>query len=221
MIYPDRTSAGKFLGHKLREYTNRDDVLVLAIPRGGVPVAFEVADSLDAPLDIFVVRKLGVPGREELAMGAIATGGIRLLNKTVVDHFKISSTLIDAITKREMLELERRQRTYRGDRPEPEVAGKVVILVDDGLATGSTMRAAVQALRHEAPAKIIVAVPVSAVEACDKKKMGADEIVWGATPEPFYEVGRWYDDFSQTTDQEVAELINEAHALKQHDLVEA
>jgi predicted phosphoribosyltransferase len=166
------------------------------------------------------VRKLGLPDHEELAMGAIATGGIRILNTPVVEHLNISSTLIDAIATREMTELERRQHIYRGGRPEPAVAGKVVILVDDGLATGSTMRAAVQAVRQEAPSKIVVAVPVSAVQVCDKNNLGADEIVWGATPEPFYEVGRWYDDFSQTTDEEVAELITEAHQLKQHNVVE-
>jgi putative phosphoribosyl transferase len=207
MIYSDRLEAGRELAGLLKDYADRDDVLVLALPRGGVPVAYEVAKALNAPLDIFLVRKLGVPGHEELAMGAIASGGIRVLNPDVVEYLRIPPAVIDAIAAREMKELDRRERAYRGDRPEPDVRGKTVILIDDGLATGSTMRAAVEALRHQNPARIVVAVPVSAPQTCDEYRMGADEIVCARTPEPFYGVGMWYYDFSQTTDEEVREFL--------------
>jgi len=180
---------------------------VLALPRGGVPVAYEVAKALNAPLDIFLVRKLGVPGHEELAMGAIASGGVRVLNHDVVDHLLIPAGVIDSVAANELRELERRERAYRGSRPEPEVREKTVILVDDGLATGSTMRAAAAALRQQNPARIIVAVPVSAPQTCDEYRMGVDEIVCAITPEPFYGVGQWYVDFSQTTDDEVRDLL--------------
>jgi predicted phosphoribosyltransferase len=166
-----------------------------------------VAKELGAPLDVFLVRKLGVPGHEELAMGAIATGGVRVLNDDVVDYLRISDEVIDAFTAIELEELERRERVYRGNRPEPDVSAKTVILIDDGLATGSTMRAAVSALRQLNPARIVVAVPVSAPETCDEYRMGVDEIICAAIPEPFYGVGKWYRDFSQTTDEEVSELL--------------
>ena len=213
MIYRDRSEAGKHLAARLAKYANRSDVLVLALPRGGVPVGFEVARALPAPLDIFLVRKLGVPGHEELAMGAISTGGVRVLNDDVVDHMQIPGGVIDAIAKIELKELERRERAYRGDRPEPNVQGKTIILVDDGLATGSTMRAAVAALRQQDPARIVVAVPVSAPQTCDEYRMGVDEIVCASTPEPFRGVGQWYRDFSQTTDDEVRELLEKAQAI--------
>jgi putative phosphoribosyl transferase len=207
MIYRNRSEAGKYLAAQLTSYADRDDVLVLGLPRGGVPVAFEVAKELRAPLDIFLVRKLGLPGHEELAMGAIASGGVRVLNDDVVDYLEISDHVIDSIAAKELTELERRERAYRGNRPEPNVRGKTVILVDDGLATGSTMRAAASALRQQDPARIVVAVPVSAPETCDEYRMGVDEIICAATPRRFYGVGRWYRDFSQTTDEEVRELL--------------
>jgi putative phosphoribosyl transferase len=210
MIFQDRAEAGKYLAKKLGSYVNREDVLVLALPRGGVPVAYEVARELHAPLDIFLVRKLGVPGHEELAMGAIATGGVRVLNHDVVNHLRIPAQVIDEVTNVERQELERRERVYRGERGEPVVRGKIVILVDDGLATGSTMRAAAAALREQDPARIVVAVPVSAPDTCNEYRMGVDEIVCAVTPELFLGVGRWYKDFSQTSDEEVRELLERA-----------
>jgi putative phosphoribosyl transferase len=210
MIYRDRIEAGKRLAERLADYADRPDVLVLALPRGGVPVAFEVAHALRAPLDIFLVRKLGVPGHEELAMGAIATGGVRVLNEDVVNYLRVPGEVIDAVAADELRELERRERAYRGDRPAPDVKGKTVVLVDDGLATGSTMRAAAAALRQQQPARIVVAVPVSAPQTCDEYRMGVDEIVCAVTPEPFHAVGQWYADFSQTTDEEVRDLLARA-----------
>ncbi len=210
MIYRDRTDAGKRLATLLTAYANRPDVLVLALPRGGVPVAFEVAKALRAPLDFFLVRKLGAPGQKELAMGAIATGGVRVLNEDVVEYLQIPDNVIDEIAADELQELERREHAYRGNRPAPDVRGKTVILVDDGLATGSTMRAAAAALRQQKPARIIIAVPVSAPQTCDEYRMGVDEIVCDVTPEPFHAVGQWYKDFSQTTDEEVSNLLEKA-----------
>jgi predicted phosphoribosyltransferase len=214
MIFPDRTEAGKYLATKLLSYKDRQDVLVLALPRGGVPVAFEVAQALHVPLDIFLVRKLGVPGHEELAMGAISTGGVRVLNEDTVEYLRIPEHVIDAIAAEELKELERRERAYRGNRPEPDVKGKTVILIDDGLATGSTIRAAAQALRQQQPARIVVAVPVSAPETCDEYRIGVDEIICAVTPEPFLGVGMWYLDFSQTTDEEVRDLLERARGEK-------
>src|SRR6266516_2173865 len=213
MLFRDRTEAGRQLAVKLAAYADRPEVLVLALPRGGVPVAFEVAQALHAPLDIFLVRKLGVPGHEELAMGAIATGGVRVLNDDVVDYLRIPGEVIDAVAANELRELERREVAYRGDRPEPDVRGKTVILIDDGLATGSTMRAAAAALRQQNPSRIVVAVPVSASQTCDEYRMGVDEIVCASTPEPFLGVGQWYRDFPQTTDDEVRELLESAEGI--------
>ena len=210
MLFRDRTDAGRQLAAKLAAYADRSDVLVLALPRGGVPVAFEVARELHAPLDVFLVRKLGVPGHEELAMGAIASGGVRVLNEDVVRMLRISDDVIDAVGAEERQELERRERTYRGNRPAPDVRGRTVILVDDGLATGSTMRAAIAALRQQRPARIVVAVPVGAPETCAEFQDEADEAICARTPEPFYAVGLWYGDFSQTTDEEVHDLLERA-----------
>jgi predicted phosphoribosyltransferase len=203
----------------LTEYANRDDVLVLALPRGGVPVGFEVARTLSAPLDVFVVRKLGVPGREELAMGAIATGGVVILNGEVVEALRLPASVIEGVAERERQELERRERAYRDDRPAPDAQDRTVILVDDGLATGATMRAAATALRKQHPARILIAVPVAATVTCDELRAEVDAIVCAATPEPFLAVGIWYEDFSQTTDDEVRELLQqaaEAHPTATH-----
>ena len=210
MLFRDRTEAGRALARRLTAYANRSDVTVLALPRGGVPVAFEVAKALNAPLDIFVVRKLGVPGHEELAMGAIASGGVRVINDDVMNHLGLPGAVIDAVAAREEKELTRRERAYRGVRPAPDVRGRTVILVDDGLATGSTMRAAAAALRKQQPARLIVAVPVAASQTCEEFKTEVDEIVCGETPEPFLGVGRWYHDFSQTSDEEVHRLLEQA-----------
>jgi predicted phosphoribosyltransferase len=208
--YRDRFEAGRALAAHLEAYAGRPDVLVLALPRGGVPVGYEVARALQAPLDVFLVRKLGLPGQPELAMGAIATGGVRVLNEEVVRALGVPDEVIDAVAEEEQQELERRAREYRGDRPPPDVRGRIVILVDDGLATGSTMRAAVAALRRQGPARIVVAVPVGAAETCAEMQAEADEAVCAHTPEPFYAVGLWYEDFTQTTDEEVHDLLQRA-----------
>ncbi|HEX6751597.1 MAG TPA: phosphoribosyltransferase [Longimicrobium sp.] len=205
--YHDRHDAGRTLARLLMDHAGARDVLVLALPRGGVPVGYEVARALGAPLDIFLVRKLGVPGHEELAMGAIASGGVRVLNPRVVDQLGIPRSAIDRVAEREQAELERRERAYRGDRPAPRVEGCDVILVDDGLATGSTMRAAAAALKAMRPRRLVVAVPVAAAETCDELRAEVDAVVCALTPEPFYAVGLWYEDFSQTTDEEVRELL--------------
>jgi putative phosphoribosyl transferase len=215
-LFKDRRDAGKQLAQELSAYAGRSDVIVLALPRGGVPVAYEVACALNAPLDIFIVRKLGLPGHEELAIGAIASGGVRVLNEDIVRALNIPGSVIDSIARRELQELERRERTYRGNRPPPEVRGRTVILVDDGLATGASMRAAVAALRAQNPARIVVAVPTAAPETCEAFESEVDEIVCAMTPEPFYGVGRWYEDFSQTTDEEVRALLEEAARQLQH-----
>lgn len=210
MLYRDRREAGRFLARLLTEYAGRPDVVVLALPRGGVPVAYEVARALGAPLDLFLVRKLGLPGHEELAMGAIASGGVRVLNEDVVRALGISEDVVATVVAEELQELKRRERAYRGNRPAPDVRGKTVILIDDGLATGSTMRAAVAALRQQGPARIVVAVPVGAPETCAELQEEADEAICAQTPDPFYAVGLWYRDFSQTTDEEVRELLERA-----------
>jgi putative phosphoribosyl transferase len=208
--YRDRLSAGLVLGERLLKYAGRGDVLVLALPRGGVPVGYGVVRILELPLDVFVVRKLGVPGHEELAMGAIATGGVRVLNPDVVEALRIPDDVIAGAVDREERELFRREGLFRGSRPPPRTRGQTVILVDDGLATGSTMKAAVQALREQEPARIVVAVPVGAPSTCDAFRDEADEVVCAATPEPFRAVGLWYEDFTQTTDEEVRELLERA-----------
>jgi putative phosphoribosyl transferase len=205
-----RRKAGEALATKLAAYADRADVLVLGLPRGGVPVAYEVAHALRAPLDVFIVRKLGVPGYEELAMGAIATGGVRVLNQEITASLHISESVIEAVAHREQQELERREQLYRGDRPISDVQGRTVILVDDGLATGSTMRAAAVALRQMQPSKIIVAVPVGAQETCDEFRQEVDEVVCAITPEPFRAVGASYVDFSQTSDDEVRHLLRKS-----------
>ncbi len=206
-LYQDRSEAGRLLATKLTAYAHRRDVLVLALPRGGVPVAYEVAKALHAPLDVFVVRKLGVPGHEELAMGAIATGDVCVLNEQVVQMLHISGSVIDAVATAERRELERREHLYRDNRPPPDVHDCIVILVDDGLATGATMRAAVAALRQQHPARIVVAVPVAAPSTCEELSAEVDEIICAQTPAPFFGVGYWYVDFSQTTDKEVYDLL--------------
>jgi predicted phosphoribosyltransferase len=205
--FRNRSEAGRLLAEKLAAYANRPDVIVLALPRGGVPVAYEVARALEAPLDVFLVRKLGVPGHEEFAFGAIATGGVRVLNEDVVRALGIPPDMIEAIAAHEQKELERRERLYRGDRPAPDVRGRTVIVVDDGLATGATMLAAVKALRSRGAGRIVVAVPIASPETCDQLAEKVDDIVCAVTPEPFYGVGLWYEDFSQTTDDEVRELL--------------
>jgi erythromycin esterase-like protein/predicted phosphoribosyltransferase len=208
--FRDRTEAGRLLAEPLRTYAGRDDVVVLALPRGGVPVAYEVARALDAPLDVYLVRKLGVPGHEEMAMGAIASGGTRVLNKHVIEGLNVPREWIEAVDAKERRELERREQLYRGGQPPPDVAGRTVILVDDGLATGSTMLAAVQAVRQDEPAKVVVAVPVGDPQVCEGLRAVADEVVCLNTPQPLRSVGAWYEDFSQTGDDEVRELLQRA-----------
>ena len=211
--FRNRRDAGRRLATELVTYANRPDVIVLALPRGGVPVGYEVATALGAPLDVFVVRKLGLPWHEEIAMGAIASGGVRVLDKELLRIARVSEADLRRVIAREAKELARRERQYRGDRPFPDLRDKTVILVDDGLATGSTMRAAVEALRQEGPARIVVAVPVSSPETCDAFRDVADEIICAETPEPFRAVGAWYDDFSQTKDEEVHELLERARSV--------
>lgn len=211
-IFANRTEAGRVLAEHLAQYADREDVVVLGLPRGGIPVAFEVARHLGASLDVFVVRKLGVPGHEELAMGAIATGGVRVVNDDVVRYLGIGAHTIDTVAAREEQELRRRDEEYRSSRPFPDLAKKTVIITDDGLATGSTMRAAVAALRKLQPARIVVAVPVGAADTCLMLRQEADEVVCIATPEPFQAVGLWYRDFAQTTDDEVRQLLAQAAA---------
>jgi len=208
--FRDRIDAGRALALALEEYRGRPDVVVLGLPRGGVPVAAEVADALGAPLDVFVVRKLGVPGHEEFAMGAIASGGVRVMNRAAIDMLAIPQAAIEQVVEREQRELERREREYRDDRPPPQIAGRIAILVDDGLATGSSMLAAVAALRNLRPARIVVAVPVGAAQTCRKLQAEADEVICAMVPEDFQAVGLWYDDFGQTSDAEVQATLREA-----------
>ena len=205
--FRDRTEAGRVLAQDLREYADRDDVMVLALPRGGVPVGFEVARALHVPLDVFVVRKLGVPGHQELAMGAIASGGVLVTEPQVIADLGIPAAVLLDVAEREEQERLRREREYRGDRPAPEVRGRTIILVDDGLATGSTMRAAVAALRKLQPARVVVAVPVGAPSTCAELTAEADEVFCTRAPEPFHAVGEWFIEFSQTSDEEVRDLL--------------
>jgi putative phosphoribosyl transferase len=208
--FPNRREAGRFLAGQLRQYQGRTDVQILALPRGGVPVGFEVAEALGVPLDIFLVRKLGVPGHEELAMGAIASGGLRVINEEITSRLGIAEEVIDAVAGEELHELLRREELYRDQRPPVEIKNRVVVLVDDGLATGSSMRAAVMALRDQQPARIVVAVPVASAEARRQLEKEVDEVVCAMTPEPFEAVGAWYSDFGQTTDEEVRDLLRQA-----------
>jgi len=205
--FTDRVEAGRLLAEQLAAYADRPDVVVLGLPREGVPVAYEIATRLHVPLDIFLVRKLGAPGQPELAMGAIASGGARVLNEDVIRYLAVSPEVIEAVARAEQVELERRERAYRGDRPTPDLHGRVVILVDDGLATGSSMRAAIAVVRTQSPARVVVAVPVAARETCDELRREVGEIICLRTPDPFSAVGLWYEDFSQTTDEEVRELL--------------
>jgi predicted phosphoribosyltransferase len=208
--FANRIEAGRLLAKKLDKYADRDDVIVLGLPRGGVPVASEVAKRLRAPLDVFIVRKLGVPGFEELAAGAIASGGVRVLNEDVMRAIPHADEAIETVTARETEEMQRREQTYREGRPAPELRDRIGILVDDGLATGATMRAAVKALRQRGAAKIIVAVPVGPPDTCHEIEEQADETICLSTPEFFQAVGQYYDDFSQTTDEDVRELLGSA-----------
>jgi predicted phosphoribosyltransferase len=223
--FHDRREAGQLLARRLAEYKDRDDVVVFALPRGGVPVAYEIARELGAPLDVFVVRKLGVPWQPELAMGAIAGSGTEVLNGDVITAYRIPPHVIRAVAEREAAELKRRLEEYRGDRPPVVARDRRVILVDDGLATGSTMRAAVKALRQDQPKEIAVAVPVAALDTCREMQNEVDKIVCLRTPPDFAAVGRWYEDFSQTTDDEVRDLLSDdstrrhsddAHAARRH-----
>jgi len=210
MMFRNRSDAGRALGERLLAYAGRPNLRILGLPRGGIPVAFEVAQRLEAPLDVFVVRKLGVPGQEELAMGAIASGGVRIVNQDVVSALGLSQRTLDRVAEAEQAELLRREQSYRGARPPLDVAGATVILVDDGLATGSTMRAAVAAVRQKRPDRIVVAVPVAAPSTRDEMAREVDEVVCVDTPDPFLAVGRFYDDFAQTTDAEVHDLLERA-----------
>ena len=207
MAYRDRADAGRMLAGGLRHLAGRDDVLVLGLPRGGVPVAHEVARALGAPLDVLLARKLGVPGQPELAMGAVAAGGVRVLNDSIIQALRIPPATVDAVAARESAEVDRRDDSYRRGRPPLDVAGRVVIVVDDGLATGSTMRAAVAALQAQSPARIVVAVPVGARETCSELAREADEVVCPRMPASFHAVGEWYEDFSQTTDDEIRAVL--------------
>lgn len=208
--YLNRTEAGKLLSQQLLEYAHRSDVLVLALPRGGVPVAFEVANALKAPLDVFIVRKLGVPGHEELALGALAMGGETVFNDEVIQSLHISKQAIQQVIEAETTELNRRERKYRGSCPFPVLTNKTIILVDDGIATGATIHAAIQALRKHKPLSIVVAVPVAEYDTCQKIAQWVDKMVCPNPTRHFYAVGQWYDDFSQTTDEEVYHLLNQA-----------
>jgi len=209
-LYRDRTEAGQILSRRLRSLVLDSNPLVLALPRGGVPVAFEIAQALHADLDIFLVRKIGVPGQEELAMGAIASGGTRVLNESLIRQMGISPTVIERVTAHEVKEIERRERLYRGGRPALPSKGRTVILVDDGLATGASMLAAVRAVQAQEPQRMIVAVPIASRPACEEFRQYVDDVICAETPEPFYAVGAWYEDFSQISDAEVQRLLQQA-----------
>ena len=210
--FRDRSEAGRYLGEELRQrgYTAGVDLIVLALPRGGVPVGYEVSRALNAPLDVFVVRKVGVPGHEELAMGAVASGGVNVVNEDVLDMLRIPRAMFQVVARKELQEVERREKEYRGDKARPDLKGKTVILVDDGLATGSTMLAAVRAVRLAGAERIVVAVPVAAEQTCDAFRQEVDDVICAITPEPFHAVGIWYEDFSQTSDEEVRELLRKS-----------
>ncbi|MGX2032993.1 phosphoribosyltransferase [Methylocaldum gracile] len=209
-LFENRTDAGRQLAQALGAYAGRSDLIVLALPRGGVPVAYEVARALKAPLDLLIVRKLGTPGNPELAMGAIASGGASVLNRDVVSIYRISDEVIENAAAKERQELERRERLYRGDRPYPDIENRCIIVVDDGIATGATMRAGLAALRQRNPACIVVAVPLAPVDTVERLRAEVDEVVCLMTPEPFFAVGQGYRDFSQTTDDEVREILTRA-----------
>src|SRR5215510_4173793 len=213
--FTDRRHAGRVLASRLTKYAGRGDVIVLALPRGGVPVAYEVAVALGAPMDVFLVRKLGTPGHRELAMGAIASGGVRVINEDVVQWYRIPESAIDRIAREEQEELGRREREYRDDRPAPDLTNRIVIVIDDGLATGSTMRAAAQAVRARHPARVVIAVPVGAPQTCAELAALADEVICARMPEPFSAVGQWYLNFEQTDDAEVRELLQKSSATPQ------
>lgn len=212
MLFKDRIEAGRILAERLMHYANRPDTLVLGLPRGGVPVAFEVARALNAPLDVIIARKLGVPGQEEFAMGAIASGNVTVFNEEIMEQLDISAEALQAVIARETEELERREAVYRTLQPRLEVSGRIVILIDDGLATGSTMQAAIAALKNQA-SRLVVAVPVAAQQTCDELRPIVDELICATTPEPFYGVGQWYGNFSQTTDEEVQHLLQKAQQV--------
>jgi len=209
-LFRDRQDAGRILAKEVSTQFRDPDVIVLAIPRGGVPIGFEVAQYLHADLDIFLVRKLGVPGQEELAMGAIASGGVRVLNHDIINHLQLAPVMIDQVTEGEQLEIERRERIYRDGRPALPIRGRTAVLVDDGLATGATMLAAARAVGALNPKRTVVAVPVASHQACAEFQDHVDEVICTATPEPFYAVGVWYEDFSQTSDAEVRNLLERA-----------
>jgi putative phosphoribosyl transferase len=206
-LFTNRTHAGKELAKALAAYIDHPDSIVLALPRGGVPIAFEIANVLHAPLDVFIVRKLGAPGQPELAIGAIASGGLRVMNDDILRMLRVSEATIAATVAEEQKELERRERLYRGDRPAVKITEKIVIIVDDGIATGATMRAAVRALKEQKPRQLIVAIPTAAADTCDLLRQEVDKVVCLATPEPYIAVGRWYKDFAQTSDAEVQSLL--------------
>ena len=208
--FPDRNAAGQAVARELSRYAGRNDVVVLALPRGGLPVGFEIARALHAPMDVFLVRKLGVPQYEELAMGAIASGGVRVINESVVESLGLTPDQIEETARREQRELDRREKAFRNGRPPVTITGRIAILVDDGLATGSTMRAAVEALKKQKPSRIVVAVPVASPETCAEFEQLVHEVICLYTPEPFMAVGRWYDDFAQLTDEEVREYLERA-----------
>jgi putative phosphoribosyl transferase len=210
MVFLNRIDAGRKLAQQLKPYAHREDVIVLGVPRGGVPVAFEVAAALEVPLDVFVLRKLGVPGREELAFGAIASGGVRVLDTDIVEGLGISDADVQLVAAREQKELNRRELAYRGGRPPLDIKGQTVILVDDGIATGSSMRAAISALRRMKPARLVVAVPVAPPSTCSRLRPEVDELVCTYTPEPFYAIGQFYRDFAQVSDEEVSDLLHRA-----------
>jgi putative phosphoribosyl transferase len=209
-LFRDRVEAGRILAQRLKSVVQDADALVLALPRGGVPVGFQIAQTLHLDLDIFLVRKLGVPGQEELAMGAIASGGVRVLSEPIIQHLGISPSVVDSVTVREQQEIERRERTYREDRPRLPIVNRTVILVDDGLATGASMLAAARAVRAQNPKRVIVAIPVASPDACEEFRQHVDDVICAETPTPFHAVGVWYEDFSQTSDAEVRELLERA-----------